>query len=97
MVPFGNTWTGAVDIAQHDRAQVDLLDVAGHAVDAREVADADLIFENEEEPRDHVADEILRAEADRQPRNPGAGQDRHDVDAELAQQHQDGDEADRPR
>ena len=47
------------------------------------------------EPRDDVAHEVLGAEADREAGDAGAGQDRHDVDRQLAQQHQDRDEPDR--
>ena len=56
---------------------------------------AHLILEDQEEPRDHVAHQVLRAEADGQPGDAGAGEDRHDVDRQLAQQHQDRDEPDR--
>ena len=41
---------------------------------------AHLILENQEEAGDDVADQVLRAEADRQPGDARAGQDRHDVD-----------------
>jgi len=39
---------GALRVAQDDRAEVDLLDAAADAVDAREIADAHLIFEDQE-------------------------------------------------
>jgi hypothetical protein len=51
-----------------------------------------LIFEDEEEARDHVAHQVLRAEANRQPRNAGASQDRQQVDGQLTEHHQDPDE-----
>ena len=41
-------------------------------------------------PGDDVADQRLRAEADREADDAGAGQDRRDVDVELAQDDQDG-------
>ena len=58
------------------------------AVDRRDVTDADLILEEEEEAADDVADQRLRAEADRQAGDAGAGQHRGDVDLELLQNHQ---------
>ena len=64
----------AFDVAQHDRPQIDLLDAPGHAVDARAVADAHLVFEDQEEARDDVAHEVLRAEADGQAGDAGAGE-----------------------
>ena len=62
------------------------------AVDSRDVADAHLILEDEEEAGDDVAHQVLRAEADRQAGDAGAGQNRQHVDRQLAQQHQDRDE-----
>ena len=87
----------ALLVPHHDGAQVDLFHRAADAVDARDVADADLILENQEESRDHVAHQILRAEADRQAGDPGAGENRQDVDRQLAQQHEHGDESDGDR
>ena len=79
---------GAVEVAQDERAQVDGLDQAGDVVDARHVAHADLVFENQEEPADDVAHERLRAEAERNTGDARARQERHDVEPELAQDHQ---------
>ncbi len=53
-----------------------------------DVADADLIFEDEEEAGDDVADQRLRAEADGQADDAGAGEHRGDVHVQLAQDHQ---------
>ena len=85
---------GALLVAQHDGAQVDLLDQPALPVDDRVVADAHLVFEDDEEAGDHVAHQGLGAEADRQAGDAGAGQRRRDVDAELAQHHQPGDDRD---
>ena len=63
---------GSLAIAQHDRPQVDLLDFPAHAIDAGDVADPDLILDDQEETGDDVAHQILRAEADRQPGDAGA-------------------------
>ena len=51
---------------------------------AADVADADLVLEDQEEPADDVADQRLRAEADRQAGDAGAGQHRRDVHARTA-------------
>ena len=72
-------------VAQHDRPQVDLFDQPALAVDDGDVADAHLILEDQEEAGDDVAHQRLRAEADRQADDAGAGQRRGDVDVELAQ------------
>ena len=53
-----------------------------------DVADADLVLEDQEEAADQIPDQGLRAEAERDADDPGAGQRRRDVDAELAQDHQ---------
>ena len=78
-------------VTQNDGPEVDRLDQPAGAVDRRDVADAHLILENQEEAADDVAHQRLRAEADRQAGNPGAGQHRRDVDAELVEDHQHGD------
>ena len=88
MVPFGNTCTAPSPSRTTIVRRLISSTMPVHAVDAREIADAHLILEDEEEARDDVAHEILRAEADRQAGDAGAGQDRHHVDRQLAQQHQ---------
>ena len=59
----------AFAVTHLDGAQLDLFDDAGDAVDPREIADAHLIFEDQKEPGDDVAHQILRAESDRQAGN----------------------------
>ena len=85
---------GALAVADHDRPQVDLLDDAGDAVDPGEIANPHLILEDQEEAGDDVADQVLRAEPDRQarrsPRPSGSAGRRW----QLAQQHQHRDEPD---
>ncbi len=78
----GNHVHRAVVAAQRDRPQADRLDESGLAVDRDHVAEANLVFEDQEEAGDDVADEILRAEADGQAGDPRPGQDRPNVDAE---------------
>ena len=81
---------GAFAVAQHNRPQVHLLDDAGDAIDSRHVSNADLILEDEKKSGNHIADKILRAEADREAGNAGAGQNRQHVDRQFPQQHQGG-------
>ena len=64
---------------------------------ADDVADADLVLENQEEPADQVPHQRLRAEAERDADDAGAGQRGRDVDAELVQDHQRGDQQDDDR
>ena len=96
-VAVGDGVDHAFNVAQHDRAQVDLFDRAADAVDVGRIAEADLILGDQEDPRDDVLDQRLRAEADRQADDAGAGQHRRDVDVELAQHHQDGRAPDQDR
>src|SRR5712691_1799064 len=71
-------------VAQPDRADRDRLDRSPVVLaDIDDVADRDLVLDQNEEPRDDVLDERLAAEADRQTDNPGAGQKRCDVEADL--------------
>ena len=55
------------------------------AADIDIVADGDGVLDQDEHAVDDVADELLRAEPDRDADNAGAGQKRRDVDAELRQ------------
>ena len=66
---------GAPRIAEHECAQRDGLDEASDAVDLRDVADAHLVLEDQEEPRDDVLDQRLGAESDRQPEDARAGEE----------------------
>ena len=65
------------------------LDDAGAAGRRDRVADADLVFEQDEKACDDVLDERLRAEADGQAEDPGAGEDRLQIDPELAEDEHD--------
>ena len=53
-----------------------------------DVADAHLILEDQEEAGDHVLDERLRAEADGEADDAGAGEHRRDVHVQRAEHHQ---------
>ena len=58
------------------------------AVEVDDVADAELVLGEDEQPRQEVLDERLRPEAERDADDARARQQRRDVDAELAQHHE---------
>jgi hypothetical protein len=88
IAPFGKMYVSSY-IPDDRCAQVDLFHQPALAVDDRHIADAYLIFRQQKEPSEEVAHEILRAESDRDARDAGAGQQRTDVKADLAQRHHD--------
>src|SRR5690606_15417177 len=77
----------AVELAHLDEAEADVLHRAGLAAVRDEVAHADGVVEEQEQAGDDVLDEGLRAEADGQPGDARAGQQRPHVEPELAQDH----------
>ena len=91
-----------LDVAQARGAQAHPLDGATHPVggapdrpaDVDDVADAVLVLDEHEEPRQEVADEALGTEAERDAEHPGPGDQRREVDPELAQHDQDRDAPD---
>ena len=56
-----------------------------------DVADAVLVLEQHEQAGDEVLDQVLRAEAERDAGDAGAGQQRREVHPELAQDQHDRD------
>jgi hypothetical protein len=78
----------ALFVPEHRRPQVDLFDESAGAVDRHHVADTHLVLEDQEEPANQILDQALRAEAERDADDAGAGQSRRDVDLELVQDHQ---------
>ena len=86
----------AAMVAQLHRAHRDLLDhpLAGIGLDVLALAEG--ILEQEEQAGDHVLDQGLGAEADRETDHAGAREQRPDVDAERGQRghHRDGDDRD---
>ena len=84
----------ALEVAQADVAQRDLLDQAALAGDLDDVALAYLILEQHEDTGEVILDQALRAEADRHAGDAGGGEDRRDRDAELAQHQRAGDDDD---
>ena len=75
----------AVAVAQLGHAQGQVLDGALQAGDLDVVADGVLIFEQDEEAGEHVLEERLRAEADAQADDAGAGDERAQRDAQGAE------------
>ena len=65
----------------------DRLDGADGLADVDHVADAVLVLEDHEDAGQEVLDQRLRTEAERDADDPGAGDDRGDVDADLAEDH----------
>jgi len=55
-----------------------------------DIANRDLILEQDEETGNNVSDERLAAKADRYPDDPGASEERSDIDTEMRQDHQRG-------
>ncbi len=72
-----------VDVPQHHHPKGHLLDRAALTRRLDHVADRELVLEQNEEARDDVLDQALRAERDGQAQNAGAGQDRPDVDEDV--------------
>ena len=87
----------SVVAAKDDRPQADRFDETGLAIDRDDVAEADLVLQDQEETCDHIADKILCSESHCETGDPGAGQDRADVDVEQRKRHQRGDADDEQR
>ena len=75
-------------IAEAQGADGHRLDGARMAGDVDIVAEGDRILDEDEEAGDDVLDQGLGTETDSQADNPGAGQQRRDVDAEFGQDDQ---------
>ena len=76
----GDVPDGAVDRAQPRRAQGDRLDRArGLVVEVDDVADAELVLDQDEDAGQEVAHQRLRAEAERDAEDAGAGQQRPEL------------------
>jgi hypothetical protein len=80
----------ALDVAEHDHPQRHPFDRAGGGVDADDVADPELVLEEDEEPADDVLDQRLRTERDREADDPRAGEERRDVHSHRAENHEHG-------
>jgi hypothetical protein len=95
----GDVPDDALDVADTGRSQAHAFDGAadatGRAPDGSahvdDIAHAVLVLDEHEEPRQEVADEGLGTEAERDTEHAGAGDQRREVDPELAQhdQHRD--------
>jgi hypothetical protein len=83
-----------VEVAEGRGAQSHPLDLADLAVDVDPVADAVLVLDEHRDAGQHVAHELLGAEADHDPQQAGAGQHRLQRDAEGVHDRQHGDDPD---
>lgn len=86
----GNGDKGASGIADHGAPQGDVLDPANSLADLNGVPHNELIFENDIESGDDVADEILRAETQGQAGKTCESGDRYHIDAKLGEGGEDG-------
>ncbi len=75
----------AIERAQLDRTDRQLLDHAGQPADLHDVADRDGILEQQEDAGDDVAHQRLRTEADGDADDTGTGDQRRDVHADLGE------------
>ncbi len=85
LVPFANFGDADADFLDGPR---------DFAVDLNVIAHFHLIFKDDEEPGDQVADQVLGAKSDRQPQNSRAGQDGRRIDSDVEQEGEGGDEID---
>ena len=91
----GDVPDDAVDAAQPGGPQADPLDHAADlAFDVDDVADPELVFDQDEHPGEEVLDQRLRAEAERDADHAGAGEQRRQADPDLAEDHEGGDQPD---
>ena len=74
---------GALDVAEPGDPQADRLDGAAGLAEVDRVADAVLVLEDHEDAGQEVLDQALRAEAERDADDTGAGDQRADRVAEL--------------
>ena len=88
---------GAFLVPEDGRPEVDGLDEPTLPVDDGDVADAHLILEDQEKTGDDVAHQRLRAEADGEPDDAGAGERRGGIHAQLAERRESGDDDDDDR
>ena len=78
-----------------DRApEVDVLDASGLAGNFHPVADAVLLFEDDEDAGKHIAHQALGAEADGDAHHAGSGDHGRHVDTEPAENHEQGGKVD---
>jgi hypothetical protein len=82
----------AVKVAEQEHTQAQLFDESALVSDFNDITDADLVFQEEKEAGDEIANQILGAEADCQPADAGRRQQRRDVDPYLLQQEHRGDD-----
>ena len=96
-LPVADVPDRAVDVPQPRHPQADRLHGAAGRTQVDHVADPELVLEDHEDPGQEVLDQVLRAEAERDTEDAGAGDDRADVVAQLREHHRDHDRHRRPR
>ncbi|MNP15824.1 hypothetical protein D3C76_1081950 [compost metagenome] len=86
----------ALAVAQAQGADGQAFDRAGMpGIEHHPVTDGQGVFDDDEQPGNHVLHQLLRAETDGQANDPGTGQERRDIDAKVghggngADHHQD--------
>jgi hypothetical protein len=79
----------AVDVAERGGAQPDPLDLPDLAVDLDPVTHPVLVLDEHGDAGEHVADQLLGAEPDHDPDQPGASEDRLQPHPELGEHEQD--------
>ena len=84
----------AIEVAQRRPPQREVLDGPLDARDAHDVAPGELVLDQDERAVEVVADEELRPEADRDPDHAETRDGRPDVESELTEDHQPGDDHD---
>ena len=90
----GDRVDDAVEVAQRRPPQREVLDRPFDARDAHDVAPGELVLDQDQRAVEVVADEELRPEADRDPDDAETRDGRPDVEAELPEDHQPGDDHD---
>src|SRR5215211_6327699 len=89
-LPVGDVPQGAADVAQPGGAQPDPFHGAGGRAGVDHVPDPVLVLHEHEDAGDEVADQVLGAEPDGHPDDPGPGDQRAEVEADGAKGHQPG-------
>jgi hypothetical protein len=80
----------AGEIPEHDRFQADFFHEPAFARNLDDIAHPDLIFQENEEPADHVLYQTLGSKTDRQSDDPDGGEKKPDFHSEFLQDHHGG-------
>ena len=77
----------AGEIPENHHPQIDFLDRPPFVAQLYDIADAELILQEDEEPADHIADKILGSEAHGKAQDTGGGKDGTDIDPQFPEDH----------